>query len=61
MDFLPTQHYIQIYRCSNVNGINIWAEAPASGEQRAKNIKEIGYSDHPIQISSVQCIPLIWD
>lgn len=40
MDFLPTQYYIYIfiYRCSSVNGINIWAEAPASGEQRAKNI-----------------------
>lgn len=63
MDFLPTQYYIYIYMygCSNMNGINIWAEAPAFGEQRAKNSKEIGYSDHPIQIISVQHIPLIWD
>lgn len=44
-----------------MNSINIWAEAPASGEQRAKNIKEKGYSDHPTQIISVQYIPLIWD
>lgn len=63
MDFLPTQYYIHkyIYRCSSVNGFNIWAEAPASGEQSAKSIRERGYSDLPIQIISVQYIPLIWD